>query len=303
LSVDSSLIGDRLDILYDYFDEPFGDYASLLNWVISIKAREYVTVALSGDGADELFWGYKRYDQWKNPSLALFDKITISEKTAAFLAPLLRGKYLQTKAALELEPDPLHRHFTLFLSPAMGHLLTQPPWHENIWAMENSALIRSREDLPAVMDIKTYLADAMLHKVDRASMAASLEVRVPYLDNVVVDYAFALPFQFKSNQIFKHKAVLKQLLQQLAPHYAIDRPKKGFNFPLDKWMRFAWKDKVLSMVNKDMLLSVGLDDRVYLPMVRQYYSGDKRNCIVVWYLLNLALWNQKYRKISPLKPE
>jgi len=247
-----------------------------------------------------LFWGYKRYDQWRNPSLSLFDRINIGERAASVLNSILPGKYMQSKAALELEPDPLHRHFTLFLSPALENLVAQPPWEDDIWAMKEVALIRSREDLPAVLDVKTYLADAMLYKVDRASMAASLEVRVPYLDNTVVDYAFALPFHYKSNNVFKHKAVLKELLQQLAPHYAIDRPKKGFNFPLDKWMRFAWKERVIALVNRDNLTALGLDHNLYLPMVKQYYAGNKKLCIVVWYLLNLALWHQKFKKISAL---
>lgn len=303
LSIDSTHIGEKLESLYDYFDEPFGDTASLLNWIISVKARKSVTVALSGDGADELFWGYTRYDQWKQPSLRLSDKLYIPGKLASLVRPVLHGKYWRAKMELELEPDPLRRHFTLFLPPALDHLAQKPIWNDNIWALENASLIRGREDLTAILDIKTYLADAMLHKVDRASMAASLEVRVPYLDNTVVDFAMALPFTNKSNQHFNHKAILKQLLQRLAPHYPIDRPKKGFNFPLDKWLRFAWKDKVLSSVNKESVASLGLDDKIYLPMIEKYYSGDKKFAIVVWYLLNLVLWNQKFKKISALQPK
>lgn len=302
LSIDATLIGQKLERLYDYFDEPFGDTASLLNWVISEKARASVTVALSGDGADELFWGYTRYEQWKHPSFRLVDKFNIPGRLAFLARAFPGGKSWRRKLALELEPDPLRRHFTLFLPPALERLLDQPVWDDDIWALENTASLRGREDLPAVLDIKTYLADAMLHKVDRASMAASLEVRVPYLDNAVVDFALALPFSYKSNRQFRHKAILKQLLQRLAPHYAIDRPKKGFNFPLDKWLRVAWKDQVLASVNKESVASLGLDDKIYLPMVEKYYGGDKQFTIVVWYLLNLALWHQKFKKISSLRP-
>ena len=302
LTVDAGSIGERLDNLYDYFDEPFGDQTSLLNWAISSKAKELVTVVLSGDGADELFWGYNRYDQWKNPSFNLFNRINIPGNIANLLKPFLPDTYWRTKLALELEPDPIHRHFTLFLPPALGHLLNEPIWDENIWALQHSALIRDRGDLAAILDIKTYLADAMLHKVDRASMAASLEVRVPYLDNVVIDYAFKLPFQYKSNEDFKHKAILKQLLQRLAPHYEINRPKKGFTFPLDKWLRLAWRDRVLSLINKDSLARLGLDYKIYLPIIDKYYKGNKQLTIVVWYLLNLVLWEKKFKNISLLQP-
>ncbi|HEV2481836.1 MAG TPA: asparagine synthase (glutamine-hydrolyzing) [Puia sp.] len=302
LTIDSSSIGARLEHLYDYFDEPFGDPASLLNWVISIKAREFVTVALSGDGADEMFWGYDRYAQWKNPTLHLTQQLAVSARLGGLLKPLLPGGYRKTKAILELEPDPLRRHFALFLSPALGHLLQQPVWDKPIWALQGIEKIERREDLVAWLDIKTYLADAMLHKVDRASMAASLEVRVPYLDNKVVDYALALPWRERSNSSFAHKAVLKQLLQRLAPHYRIDRPKKGFSFPLDSWLRFQWRDQVLDLVNRPTLEALGLDNNLYTDIVRRYYAGDKKNYIAVWYLFNLALWYRKYNNFTCLRP-
>src|SRR5690606_19651004 len=105
------------------------------------------------------------------------------------------------------------------------------------------------------------------YKVDRSSMAASLEVRVPYLDNIVVDYALRLPLGDKSNSTFTHKAPLKKLLQQLAPHYQVTKPKKGFNFPLDKWLSTAWKEKTIGLVNSENLRSIGLNDREYLGAV------------------------------------
>ena len=301
LEINPAGIGDQLINLYDYFDEPFGDYTSLLNWMISSKAREHVTVALSGDGADELFWGYQRYNQWQHPAINLMKGLKIPGIAASLLKPFFPGKYLKAKASLELEPDPLHRHFTLFLSPVLEHLTRQPPWEQDIWAMQNVNSIKDRNDLTALMDIKTYLADAMLYKVDRASMAASLEVRVPYLDNVVVDFALTSSMGIKSDKEFRNKAGLKRLLLQLAPQYDVNRPKKGFNFPLDKWLRLHWKDMVLSLVTKENLLLLDLDYKTYLPMVSRYYGGEKRFCIAVWYLLNLVLWNQKFMKISVLK--
>ena len=303
LNIDANFIGSHLNSFYDFFDEPFGDYTSLLNWVISKKAREHVTVALSGDGADELFWGYSRYEKWRNPSLLLTDKypkMAIPKEIANIIKPIL-PKYWQTKIALEVEPDPLHRHFTLFLSPMLYQLIEHPIWQQPIWAIEGTKeLSECRENMTAWLDLKSYLPDAMLYKVDRASMAASLEVRVPYLDNKVVDYALALPHSSKSNAVFTYKAILKELLQQLAPHYDINRPKKGFTFPLDKWLRFEWKELVFAHVNKENLYELSLDNKLYMNIVQQYYKGDKRYCIIVWYLLNLVLWLQKFKKITPL---
>ncbi|HEU5164333.1 MAG TPA: asparagine synthase (glutamine-hydrolyzing) [Chitinophagaceae bacterium] len=305
LNIDAGFIGSHLKNLYDFFDEPFGDYTSLLNWVISKKAREHVTVALSGDGADELFWGYSRYEKWKRPSLHLTDKyhkIDVPKEIAGAIRPIIPSKYWQSKIALELEHDPLHRHFTLFLSPMLYHLTEQPIWEQPVWATKEIEQIYDRQDkIVGLLDLKTYLSDAMLYKVDRASMAASLEVRVPYLDNKVVDYALSLPQHSKSNAKFKYKAILKELLQRLAPHYDINRPKKGFNFPLDKWLRLEWKDLALSIINQESLSALSLDDKLYMNMVQKYYAGNKKYSIVVWYLLNLVLWQQKFKKIIPIQ--
>ena len=165
--------------------------------------------------------------------------------------------------------------------------------------MQNIEKISCREDLTALLDLKTYLADAMLHKVDRASMAASLEVRVPYLDNEVVDYALGLPFQYKSNDEFKFKAIVKKLLTRLAPHYDVHRPKKGFNFPIDHWLRIEWRELALSILNEKNINDLGLDGRAYSKMISRYYSGEMKFCIPVWYILNLGLWKSKYDKRSP----
>jgi len=298
LNIDPAFIRNHLEDLYGFFDEPFGDHAALLNWVISKKAKEYVTVALSGDGADELFWGYRRYEQWQNPSVLLFDKWRVPGSVAALAKPFLGNSFIGSKANLEMEPDAMKRHFTLFLHPALEHLKKDPIWTKPIWAMENISQISCRKDFVAWLDLKTYLADAMLHKVDRASMAASLEVRVPYLDNEVVDYALSLPFQAKSNSQFAQKAIIKQLLKQLAPHYDIHRPKKGFNFPIDQWLRIKWRELALSIVNEQTLQELGLDGKAYMKMINRYYAGESKYCIPVWYILNLVLWKKKFDQIT-----
>ena len=138
----------------------------------------------------------------------------------------------------------------------------------------------------------------MLHKVDRASMAASLEVRVPYLDNTVIDFALNLPFSSKSNPRHSFKAVLIELLHKLAPHYNIDRPKKGFNFPIDHWLRKEWRSLTLSLVNAREIDDLGLNGNWFMGIINRYYNGEKNLCIPVWYILNLVLWKKKFETIT-----
>jgi asparagine synthase (glutamine-hydrolysing) len=297
LTINSELVGDLLDKLYEYFDEPTGDSASLLNWAISRKARERVKVTLSGDGGDELFWGYTRYRLWQKPTFHYHGKNSLPTWLSVLLRQIPLGAYWKIKGDLELEPDPLRRHFAIFLTPIFRDLMNKPIWEQPIWAMVKSETLGHRKDLCSWLDLKTYLPDAMLQKVDRAGMASGLEVRVPYLDNAVADYALSLPFGIKSDKEFSSKAPLKRLLKQLAPHYDVSRPKKGFNFPLDAWLRGQWREKVLSTINKASLNELDMDEKKYLEIVKRFYDGDRRYCNAVWYMFNLVLWHQKFKKI------
>lgn len=291
MPINSSFLQDRLTDLYHYYDEPFGDHASLLNWAISEKARQFVTVAISGDGADELFWGYPRYSRWQN-----FTKTS----NIPVLSPLARisGKLMDGRVAdnlqFVLEKNAAKRHFNLFLPSGMRFLINHHITKYPLWSLQGVSKLANRNDFPALLDIKTYLADAMLYKVDRSSMASSLEVRVPYLDNEVIDYALQMPLSQKSNNKFATKAPLKKLLLQLAPQYYLSQQKKGFNFPLHAWLKNNWKELVLSTVTKERLEAAGLDSRPYLKIVNDFYQSRNKYFTDVWYIFNLALWMLKH---------
>jgi len=295
ITVNPKLISDRLETLYDYYDEPFGDHASLLNWMISQKAREFVTVAISGDGADELFWGYDRYKRWQKFSqlnkLPLFAPLA---KTAAQFLPAA----IRNNVRFVTEQDPVKRHFNFFLPSGMRFRIADHITKYPMWSLQGAEKLKDRNDLPAVLDIKTYLADAMLYKVDRSSMASSLEVRVPYLDNEVLDLALAMPLHQKSNSQFASKAPLKELLGRLVPHYPLHQPKKGFSFPLGEWLKKNWKQQVLDTVNRADLEDAGLDAGPYLALVNDFYNNRNNYFTDVWYIFNLCLWIRKIKTIS-----
>lgn len=295
LVVSPKAIASNLESFYDYFDEPFGDPAALLNWAISAKAREHVTVVLSGDGADELFWGYPRYDEWLGKKNTLYKKIpfpAFAKKISAVFPPS-RLKY---SALNILEKDPVHIYFNMLRPRLFGFL---PPAEKNkqLWFLDGLSEFKGNNDLPAIIDMKTYLPDAMLYKVDRSSMATSLEVRVPYLDNDVINYALSMPLTSKSTMQFQNKAPLKKLLSELAPHYNLNQPKKGFNFPLTHWLRTEWKEIVLDTITKNNLQELGLPAEQLLWVVKQFYEKKVSCTNEVWYLFNLVLWHQKFKRI------
>jgi asparagine synthase (glutamine-hydrolysing) len=293
LTIDPSVIGAKLESLYQYVDEPFADSAVLLNWAISEKAREHVTVVISGDGADELFWGYPRYNLWQKFTQRA--SLLLAPQFVNHLAGQLPEGRLKHNSLFASEPDPIQRHLNLFLPSGMRFLIQNSILKYPMWASGNLDGIRKREDLPALLDLKMYLPDAMLYKVDRSSMASSLEVRVPYLDNNVVDFSLALPFRYKSNAQFQNKAILKSLLMKLAPHYDISLTKKGFGFPLESWMRKQWKDKILSTISEDSLSDLGLDPKPFRRIVNDFYHRGGRHYTDVWYLFNLSLWLEQFK--------
>jgi asparagine synthase (glutamine-hydrolysing) len=295
LTLSSEAVLQGLEGLYHYVDEPFGDSATVLNYAISKKAREHVKVALSGDGADELFWGYPRYAAWKRRMCRAAPAL----KPIAALAGLLHPENrLSRRLGEKSESDPVRVFYSLFLQSGFlpGREARLP---DSMWALEGVGAVSGRDDFPGIFDLKTYLADAMLYKVDRGSMAAALEVRVPYLDNGVIDLALRLPLAEKSAPDLEHKAPLKRLLRELAPHYDFNLPKKGFNFPVRDWVRTKWKERILASVTPALLDDLGLPRKPILSLMEGHFAGSCEATTEVWYLFQLSLWNAHYKTSFP----
>jgi asparagine synthase (glutamine-hydrolysing) len=273
--------------MYSYVDEPFGDSAFLLNYAISAEARKHVKVALSGDGADELFWGYPRYEQWR--------RLTSKSKPVEFLStvyPALKPfDFLRKQGTYRnrLEKDPFKVYSNLVRTSYVG-LGFSFQTQKQLWASKSLKNISTRPSFPSLFDIKTYLPDCMNYKVDRSSMAASLEVRVPYMENGIIDFALQTPLCLNSNNAFSQKALLKQLLLKLAPHYNISTLKKGFNFPLQKWLKKHWREDIYSVVSDTTLDTLGIEKVPTRKMIDAFYKGKNNASADVWYLYNLALW-------------
>lgn len=174
LYISPDSLKQSITTMYKYVDEPFGDYAMMLNYGISQKAKEHVTVALSGDGADELFWGYPRYNQWSKYKTNFLNKWWFSPLRLG-LRFLPAGR-LKSALLYRTENDHLALYFYIVTS-RLRNIDAIVNDHSSYWRKGIDRLSK-REDLASVVDLKTYLPDCMFYKVDRSSMGASLEVRV-----------------------------------------------------------------------------------------------------------------------------
>ena len=294
------------------YDEPFADSSSLPTFHVSRIARKNVTVALSGDGGDENFGGYRRYvfDVLEQrlrhllpPSLRkpLFGGIARFYPKGDWLPRPLRAKTLLSNLAIGPE-EGYFRTMSAFLPEAKETLL-RPEWAERLAGYDAFSVFESHfsragttDPLARIqyVDIKTYLPDDILVKVDRASMANGLEVRAPLLDHELMEFVATMPSRLKlRGRTGKH--ILKQVALGFLPPPLVHRKKMGFSVPLDAWFR-----SLLRPVAMDLLLTpTSRIGKYFRPdTVRrlwdEHQSGWRNHGTGVWVLLTLESWHRRY---------
>jgi asparagine synthase (glutamine-hydrolysing) len=301
--------------LAEMFDEPFADSSQIPTYLISAMTRQHVAVALSGDGGDEIFAGYNRYQltsrSWRMLSLmpqALRKSIAsaiLSTRTERWdqLLRLLPSKSVPShpgdkmhKAASVIaldSPDALYRRLVSHWEPED----LMPNVAETRGILWDHSIRRDFPDLLGRMqflDLMTYLPDDILAKVDRASMAIALEVRVPLLDHRVIELAWRLPQSAKIRGGVT-KWLLRQVLYRHVPKEIIERPKMGFGVPLGEWLRGPlreWADNLLSEKN---IRDGGFFDtaRVQLHW-REHLSGRRNWQYLLWDVLMFEAWRERW---------
>jgi asparagine synthase (glutamine-hydrolysing) len=298
---------DGLSILEDlvsHFDEPFADSSAIPTWYVSEMARRHVTVVLSGDGGDELFGGYDRY--LAHPRVSRFDRIPLPglRTAAALVWPHLphgaRGKNFLRHVARDARGRYIDS-IAFFHNDERGALYS--PDVRDAIAVDAERILARHFDrfasLPhesAMMrfDFETYLPEDVLTKVDRMSMAHSIESRVPLLDNEVIDFAATLPAGFKIRD-GRRKHVLKEAIRPLLPDGILDRRKQGFGIPLGVWFRGGLTD-----LFSDVLSSARTRQRGYFEpsfvdrILREHLSGQRDHTLRLWQLLVFELWHRQY---------
>lgn len=310
---DAQEVIQRLPTIYD---EPFSDSSQIPTVLVSELTRNHVTVALSGDGGDELFFGYNHYalgrDLWKKlgwlptpvrrwmaGAISLAPTLLL-DTSFAWLMPALRRYGRDGKASAKAN------RFAEILGAETSETMYRAITSH--WKDPRSFVIGAGGDPPRFgieggldrlgafseqmmyIDAVTYLPDDILTKIDRASMSLALEMRVPILDHRVVEFAWRLPLSMKYRN-GQRKWLLKKVLQRYVPEDLYDRPKKGFGVPLGEWLRGPLRDWAEALLDEHRLREEGyFEPRPILDKWREHLSGAQDWRAYLWDILMFQAW-------------
>jgi asparagine synthase (glutamine-hydrolysing) len=294
------------------YDEPFADSSQIPTFLVSEMTRRHVTVALSGDGGDEVFAGYNRYGQ----GLALARIIRslpkpLRQAMARAMTAVAPGTWDTVSLAVpsgirpRLMGDKIHKLAGVLPQDSVGfyrHLITQWPEASSLVigaGVPDESLygdtLRQRfpDDVSWMqyLDTLTYLPDDILTKVDRASMAVALEVRVPLLDHRVVELSWRLPHRFKLRDGVG-KWVLRQIAYRYVPKKLLERPKMGFGVPIDQWLKGPLKDWAEELLSPAALRAAGLlKAKPIAEKWAEHQSGARNWQHFLWNVLMFQAWH------------
>jgi asparagine synthase (glutamine-hydrolysing) len=301
-------ITETLNQLTGWMEEPFGDSSMIPTYCVSHLARKKVTVALSGDGGDELFAGYDRYIvNWKRRHYDLIPSLVGSlyrNHVYGRLPSRLRGRKFAWNITLPSRDryldgvsflPALHREKSLFSRDfAESAAKCADPFRQFAQYYDDAP---ASDQLSRVMylDMKTYLTADILTKVDRMSMAASLEARCPLLDHEFVGWVAALPLKYKFRDGTR-KFMLKKLAERLGvPSALLHRRKQGFSLPLVHWMRNELKDGLLGILLEPRTLQRGyFEPQAIRTVMDEHFNKVRDHAGVLWMLLIFELWHRNF---------
>lgn len=303
---------DDLEAAVYHLDEPMTDLSAIPLMLICRKARQKVTVVLSGEGGDEVFCGYDRFKVSKAARLMGLDLIP----GAAGLLNAVAGRLPdqpQKKGAINVfkriaeglrhDPEGMHLRWQYFLAPGQGRSLFKPeatagldfddfaPVREILKSC-NSAKLTDRE---VYADLKLTMADSVLMKVDKMSMSTSLEVRVPFLDHEFVEFSAKLPGWFKLKG-FTTKYIFRHAIEGLVPKRVAWRGKQGYSLPVKNLLRDAGQLQPLMMelLSQSPLVKDYLNHGEVERLMKEHLAGTHNHNHLLWALMNAALWHKRF---------
>ncbi len=315
LYVSSAHALETIPRLAEWYDEPFADSSQIPTFLVSEMTRRHVTVALSGDGGDELFAGYNRYflgaELWRKlgwipgglrrGAAGLIGAVPVAgwDRLAALLPRRLALPQAGDKArkfADILGLADAGAVYRRLVSQWEHPELLLPGVAEPRGPLWDEALAREFPDLVTrmqLLDVLTYLPDDILTKVDRASMAVALEARVPILDHRVVEFAAHLPLSARIRD-GQGKWLLRRVLDRYVPRALIERPKMGFGIPIDSWLRGPLRDWSESLLDPAGLAEAGLDPAPIRQVWQEHLSGARNWQYRIWTILMLQAWRKRW---------
>jgi asparagine synthase (glutamine-hydrolysing) len=279
--------------LLKVYDEPYADSSAFPTMLVSRLARQYVTVVLSGDGGDEFFQGYGMYT-WAN---RLQQPLFKTFRKPAYALTQLMGNRMKRGGALFNYPSSKRLH---------THIFSQEQYYFGESELSN-LLKNQRFDFDAIntldvtngnaaeqqayWDLKYYLKDDLLVKVDRASMQYSLESRVPLLDQRIVEFALNLDYNLKVSKEYGTKHLMKQVLYEMVPRTIFERPKRGFAIPLKEWLRGPLHYLIVDNLNKQVVEEFGVVHfHEVEKLVKRFMAGEDFLYNRIWLLVVLHWW-------------
>ncbi len=299
LFVSSEAALQTIPLMSAIYDEPFADPSEIPTFLVSKLARESVTVSLSGDGGDELFGGYEEYilgaKRWKLLQAVPTPVRSMVEMGVRGMELLGNRRFRNVQDLLQVKtPEGMHRyHVSQWMRPA--ELVPQSSEHltpftdASLWADKMNDTERMM-----YLDLVTYLPEDILTKLDRASMAVSLEAREPLLDYRIIEYAWQLPLEYKINQ-GKGKRLLRLILNRYVPTELFERPKMGFGFPLRQWLRGPLRTWVEDLLDPAEMRRKGIFDPVPVRQAWQdHLNGTKNRAHELWGILMFQAWQQEW---------
>lgn len=298
---------NTMEDLWQVLDEPMADASIVPTYFLSKMTKEHVTVALSGEGGDELFGGYPTYQAHR---LANLWQMIPKPLRLAVLEPVITNlpvsfnnlsvDYKAKRFISAVDRDPVLRHFRW-----MGSI--PPEKQQSLISPQLCTLVRDSEIYPQVRtngkdvidqimhtDMTTYLPEDLLVKSDRASMAASLEVRLPFLAYPLVEFAVSLPSSLKVRGL-KTKYLLKKAMAPYLPDRILNRPKKGFGIPVARWLRQEFRPQVNELMSESFLKKQGIFQPAQVRQLlaehdNEHYDRRKE----LWTLLMFQMWWRKF---------
>lgn len=302
--VESPDLLNTIETLVWHYDEPFGDPAAFPVYLLSKFAREHVTVVLTGEGGDELFGGYRR--QAAEQFAAWYQTIPaparsfLGKKVIGSLPRLRRAKTLLNVLHIEDDPSRLSAWHAVF-EPSMCAALLAEPWLEEVNGYSPTSIYEQLYNLEMnsldnklYSDLAVYLPDTFLEKTDKATMAVSLEARVPILDHRLVEFACAIPTKYKLSGT-KLKKVFRKAVSDLLPESIINKPKRGFAVPLDYWFRGSLRAFAQDVLLDHKTRTRGYFDQSYVDrLLTEHQNGQEVRDEHLWLLINFELWHRQF---------